>query len=165
MKAGSLAGVTDSSDAIQNLSRLWMPLGKRVAIVGGGLVGLELAEFLLERGRAVTVLEEGPSLGRELSIVRRWRVLDSLRQHGAELLTAVRVAEIGRKTVSYVSAEGETRQLAADSVVLAVGARPDDRLAKELESVRVPVLTAGDGAAIGYIEGAIASGFAAGNRV
>jgi pyruvate/2-oxoglutarate dehydrogenase complex dihydrolipoamide dehydrogenase (E3) component len=87
MKAGSLAGVTDSSDAIQNLSRLWMPLGKRVAIVGGGLVGLELAEFLVDRGRQVTVLEEGPSLGRELSIVRRWRVLDGLRQHGAELLT------------------------------------------------------------------------------
>jgi 2,4-dienoyl-CoA reductase-like NADH-dependent reductase (Old Yellow Enzyme family)/NADPH-dependent 2,4-dienoyl-CoA reductase/sulfur reductase-like enzyme len=165
MKAGSLAGVTDSSDAIQNLSRLWMPLGKRVAIVGGGLVGLELAEFLVDRGRQVTVLEEGPSLGRELSIVRRWRVLDSLRQHGAALLTQVTVSEIGSKAVNYSTADGETRSLPADSVVLAIGARPDDRLAKELESVKVPVITAGDGAAIGYIEGALASGFAAGNRV
>lgn len=165
MKAGSLAGVTDSSDAIQNLSRLWMPLGKRVAIVGGGLVGLELAEFLVDRGRQVTVLEEGPSLGRELSIVRRWRVLDSLRQHGAELLTQVTVSEIGRKALNYSPREGEAQSLAVDSVVLAIGARPDDRLAKELESVKVPVITAGDGAAIGYIEGALASGFAAGNRV
>ncbi|KAB2968807.1 FAD-dependent oxidoreductase [Zoogloea sp.] len=165
MKAGSLAGVTDSSDAIQNLSRLWMPLGKRVAIIGGGLVGLELAEFLVDRGRQVTVLEEGPSLGRELSIVRRWRVLDSLRQHKAELLTQATVTDIGSKAVSYTTQDGETRSLPADSVVLAIGARPDDRLARELESVRVPVLTAGDGAAIGYIEGALASGFAAGNRV
>ena len=165
MKAGSLAGVTDSSDAIQNLSRLWMPLGKRVAIVGGGLVGLELAEFLVDRGRQVTVLEEGPSLGRELSIVRRWRVLDSLRQHGAELLTRVTVSEIERKALSYTPHEGEAQSLAVDSVVLAIGARPDDRLAKELETVKVPVITAGDGAAIGYIEGALASGFAAGNRV
>ena len=47
----------------------------------------------------------------------------------------------------------------------AIGARPDDRLAKELESVKVPVISIGDGAAIGYIEGALASGFAAGNRV
>lgn len=165
MKAGSLAGVTDSSDAIQNLSRLWMPLGKRVAIIGGGLVGLELAEFLVERGRQVTVLEEGPSLGRELSIVRRWRVLDSLRQHKAELLTQATVTDIGSKAVTYTTQDGETRSLPADSVVLAIGARPDDRLARELESVRVPVITAGDGAAIGYIEGALASGFAAGNRV
>lgn len=165
MKAGSLAGVTDSSDAIQNLSRLWMPLGKRVAIVGGGLVGLELAEFLVDRGRQVTVLEEGPSLGRELSIVRRWRVLDGLRQHGAELLTEVTIKEIGRKAISYTTQEGEARSLAVDSVVLAIGARPDDRLAKELETVKVPVISIGDGAAIGYIEGALASGFAAGNRV
>lgn len=165
MKAGSLAGVTDSSDAIQNLSRLWMPLGKRVAIVGGGLVGLELAEFLVDRGRQVTVLEEGPSLGRELSIVRRWRVLDGLRQHGAELLTQATINEIGRKAISYTTQEGEARNLAVDSVVLAIGARPDDRLAKELETVKVPVISIGDGAAIGYIEGALASGFAAGNRV
>lgn len=165
MKAGSLAGVTDSSDAIQNLSRLWMPLGKRVAIVGGGLVGLELAEFLVDRGRQVTVLEEGPSLGRELSIVRRWRVLDGLRQHGAELQTQATINEIGRKAISYTTQEGEARSLAVDSVVLAIGARPDDRLAKELETVKVPVISIGDGAAIGYIEGALASGFAAGNRV
>jgi hypothetical protein len=39
MKAGSLAGVTDSSDAIQNLSRLWMPLGKRVAMSAAGWSG------------------------------------------------------------------------------------------------------------------------------
>ena len=116
-------------------------------------------------GRQVTVLEEGPSLGRELSIVRRWRVLDSLRQHKAELLTQATVTEIGSKAVTYTTQDGETRSLPADSVVLAIGARPDDRLARELESVRVPVITAGDGAAIGYIEGALASGFAAGNRV
>jgi NADH dehydrogenase FAD-containing subunit len=113
----------------------------------------------------VTVLEEGPSLGRELSIVRRWRVLDGLRQHGAELLTEVTINEIGRKAISYATKEGEARSLAVDSVVLAIGARPDDRLAKELETFKVPVISIGDGAAIGYIEGALASGFAAGNRV
>ncbi|MGO1502649.1 MAG: FAD-dependent oxidoreductase, partial [Marinobacter sp.] len=76
MKAGSLSGATNSRDALQGLSKLWMPLGKHVVIVGGGLVGLELAEFLIERGRTVTVLEPGVSLGSELAIVRRWRVLD-----------------------------------------------------------------------------------------
>ncbi|MBS0345835.1 MAG: FAD-dependent oxidoreductase [Proteobacteria bacterium] len=165
MKAGSLAGVTDSSDAIQNLSRLWMPLGKRVAIIGGGLVGLELAEFLVDRGRHVTVLEEGPNLGRELSIVRRWRVLDGLRQHGAELLTNAKVNAIDRKALRYTDADGAEHSLAAESVVLAVGARPDDRLARALEETGIPVTAIGDGAAIGYIEGALASGFKAGLAV
>ncbi|MGH8437365.1 MAG: FAD-dependent oxidoreductase, partial [Pseudomonas sp.] len=82
MKAGSLIGVTDSAEAMQKLSHVWMPLGKRVTIVGGGLVGLELAEFLIERGRQVCVLESGSHLGRELAIVRRWRVLHGIREHG-----------------------------------------------------------------------------------
>ena len=162
MKAGSLVGVTDSTDAIQNLSRVWMPLGKKVAIIGGGLVGIELAEFLVDRGREVVVLEEGPSLGRELSIVRRWRVLDTLRQHGVELHTRVRIESIDKKAVKYTDAEGQSHTLPAESVVLAVGARPDDTLARSLEAAGVPVSSVGDGAQIGYIEGAVKSGMLAG---
>lgn len=158
MKAGSLVGVTDSTDAIQNLSRVWMPLGRKVAIIGGGLVGLELAEFLVDRGREVVVLEEGPSLGGELSIVRRWRVLDGLRQHGVALHTRVKVEAIEKKTVRYTDAEGNRQTLAAESVVLAVGARPDDSLARALATAGVPVSSVGDGARIGYIEGAMKSG-------
>lgn len=165
MKAGSLVGVTDSADAIQNLSRVWMPLGKKVAIIGGGLVGIELAEFLVDRGREVVVLEEGPSLGRELSIVRRWRVLDTLRQHGVALHTKVKIDSIDKKAVRYTNAEGQAQTLAADSVVLAVGARPDDSLARALEAAGVPVSSVGDGAQIGYIEGAVKSGMLAGLSV
>lgn len=165
MKAGSLVGVTDSADAIQNLSRVWMPLGKKVAIIGGGLVGVELAEFLVDRGREVVVLEEGPSLGRELSIVRRWRVLDTLRQHGVALHTKVNIDSIDEKAVRYTNAEGQAQTLAADSVVLAVGARPDDSLARALEAAGVPVSSVGDGAQIGYIEGAVKSGMLAGLTV
>ena len=62
-KAGGMLGVTDSTQAIQGLSKLWMPLGKRVVIIGAGLVGLELAEFLLDRGREVTVLDPGTHPG------------------------------------------------------------------------------------------------------
>lgn len=165
MKAGSLVGVTDSSDAIQNLSRLWMPLGDRVAIIGGGLVGLELAEFLVDRGRQVVVLEEGPNLGRELAIVRRWNVLQNLTEHGVKLISKVRIDAIAGKVVRYSDAEGNAQEVAADSVVLAVGARPDNRLAKELESCGLPITNIGDGEQLGYIEGAMRSGFQAGLSV
>ena len=36
---------------------IWMPLGKRVVIIGGGIQGCELAEFLVKRGRKVTIVE------------------------------------------------------------------------------------------------------------
>ncbi|MBC8650816.1 FAD-dependent oxidoreductase [Pseudomonas sp. MTM4] len=157
MKAGSLTGATNSTEAIQTLSRLWMPLGKRVVIVGGGLVGLELAEFLVERGRQVAVLEPGSHLGRELAIVRRWRVLDNLRSHEVPLKTGITIERIRDSSVDYRDANGESQQLPADSVILAIGAEPDDTLADSLQNVGLKVLRIGDCGDLGYIDGAIHS--------
>jgi 2,4-dienoyl-CoA reductase (NADPH2) len=157
MKAGSLTGATNSTEAIQTLSRLWMPLGKRVVIIGGGLVGLELAEFLIERGREVAVLEPGSHLGRELAIVRRWRVLDNLRQHDVPLMTDVQIDSITASTVAYRNAKDEVQHLQADSVVLAIGAEPDDNLAAGFEASGFKVQRIGDCGELGYIDGAIHS--------
>lgn len=157
MKAGSLSGATNSRDALQGLSKLWMPLGKTVVIIGGGLVGLELAEFLIERGRNVTVLEPGPSLGAELSIVRRWRVLDNLTDHQVPMLTHSTVTSIDKDQVHYQDKDGNAQSIQANSVVLAVGASPDNSLADNLKSHGFNTLTIGDCDTLGYIEGALSS--------
>jgi NADPH-dependent 2,4-dienoyl-CoA reductase/sulfur reductase-like enzyme len=157
-RAGGMIGITDSQQALQKLSHLWMPLGKRVVIVGGGLVGLELSEFLAARGRSVTVLEAGEKFGREFSLVRRWRVLDDAGRHGVQLIAQAMVQEITAQQVIYTDAEGAQHALDADSVVLAIGTQADDSVAKRLGASGVPVHQAGDGAAVGYIEGAIHSG-------
>jgi 2,4-dienoyl-CoA reductase (NADPH2) len=164
MKAGSLVGVTDSTEAMQKLSRVWMPLGKRVTIIGGGLVGLELAEFLIARGRQVCVLESDSHLGRELAIVRRWRVLHGIREHGGELLTGVTVTAIEGNRVRYQHADGQTGESLADSVVLAIGAQPDTRLSDTLNRAGLNASSIGDCESIGYIEGAISAGHRAGRE-
>ena len=164
MKAGSLIGVTDSTEAMQKLSRVWMPLGKRVTIIGGGLVGLELAEFLIARGRQVCVLESTGHLGRELAIVRRWRVLHGIRVHGGQLLTGVTVIAIEGNRVRYETAEGEAVEVQSDSVVLASGATPDTTLGDALGSAGLNVVSIGDCQSLGYIEGAIAAGNRAGRE-
>jgi len=153
-KAGGVLGVTDSGKALQQLSRLWMPLGKRVVIVGGGLVGLELAEFLLARGREVTVLEPTGHAGRELSIVRRWRVLDMVKSHG-QLILKAQVNEITSDAVHWTDRDGQKQHTAADSVVLALGAVPDGTLAGQFNLGSVPVHAIGDCFELGYIEGAV----------
>lgn len=163
-KAGGTIGVVDSRQALQRLSKLWMPLGKRVVIVGGGLVGLELAEFLLARGREVTVLEESDKAGRELAIVRRWRVLAAVRLHGSLQLKA-RVEAIGKHDVQWRDGEGKSHTTPADSVVLAIGAEPDDSLARRLEAHGIPVQAVGDGAGLSYIDGAMHQGNRAGRTV
>ena len=164
-KAGGMLGVTDSTQAIQGLSKLWMPLGKRVVIIGGGLVGLELAEFLLARGRQVTVLEPGTHAGTELPIVRRWRVVEAVQEHG-QLHLQAQVQRIERKQVVWLNKKGEGQSTEADSVVLALGAEPDARVAEQLQALTsLPVRRLGDSAALGYIEGAMHSGHHAGRTI
>nr|WP_295082212.1 FAD-dependent oxidoreductase [uncultured Roseateles sp.] len=160
-KAGGMLKVTDSTQAIQSLSKLWMPLGKRVVVVGGGLVGLELAEFLLARGREVTVLEPGSHAGRELAIVRRWRVLEAVKAHGTLHLKAQTEA-ITAKAVVWTDKGGVQHSSPADSVVLAIGAEADDSVAQALADCGLPLQRIGDCASVSYIEGAMHAGNGAG---
>lgn len=164
-KAGGMLKVTDSTAAIQNLSKLWMPLGKRVSIIGAGLVGLELAEFLIERGREVTVLDPGTHPGTELPIVRRWRVYDAVKNHG-KLLMQANVTQIDRKEVIWTDKKGEEYRTPADSVVLAMGAEADSTVADQLQSItQTSVRRIGDCNDLGYIEGAMHSGHQAGRTI
>jgi 2,4-dienoyl-CoA reductase-like NADH-dependent reductase (Old Yellow Enzyme family)/NADPH-dependent 2,4-dienoyl-CoA reductase/sulfur reductase-like enzyme len=159
--SGNLFGLTKSINALQTLSHLWMPLGKRITIIGGGLVGLELAEFLGERGRQVTVLEPTRDLGKELSIVRRWRVLHNLSHLGVELVREAEVINIDSQLVHYQVKE-EQLTIASDTVVVAIGIAADRRLAEALTNAGYNVKVVGDSNEVGYIEGALDSGYRAG---
>ena len=159
--SGNLLGLTKNISALQRLSHLWMPLGKRVTIIGGGLVGLELAEFLGERGRIVTVLEPTRDLGVELSIVRRWRVLHNLAHFGVELIKEAQIDSIDSKYVHY-TLNDEQRGIASDTVVMATGIAADRSLADILTQAGHNVQVIGDSHAVGYIEGALDTGYRAG---
>jgi 2,4-dienoyl-CoA reductase (NADPH2) len=132
-----------------------MPLGKRIVIIGGELVGLELAEFLAHRGRQITVIDDGARFGAGLHIVRRWRVLADLRQLGVALLTQATEIAIGENCVTYVNLNGQARTVGADHVIVAKGAKGDLGLADSLRAAGFNVHTAGDCGGVGYIEGAM----------
>ncbi len=139
---------------LRELSKLWMPIAHEVVIIGGGLVGLELAEYLVERHRKVVVLEPGPDLGAELAIVRRARVLHLLREHGALIHRNATSVEIGATSVSF-ELENERRSLPAQQVIIAMGAQPDDSLKSRLATSGSTVHQIGDCREVGYIDGAI----------
>ncbi|MEO6092155.1 MAG: FAD-dependent oxidoreductase [Novosphingobium sp.] len=155
MAMGRATKVTGNLELLRQGSKVWMPLGHKVVIVGGELVGLELAEFLAHRGRDVTVLEESTRVGKGLPLVRRFRVVDECRELGVAMLTEVRDLTIGDNLVTYRNDGGQERTISADTVIVARGATGDDRVAEELRPLGLPLHTIGDCTGVGYIEGAM----------
>ena len=80
---------------------------------GGELVGLELAEFLAERGRKVTVIEPTANAGRGLYLVRRMRLLAELRELGVSLIKSSADVVIDDRAVSYTNHRGQRRSVVA----------------------------------------------------
>lgn len=161
---GRRLGLTDDMARVRDLSRRWMPLGDDVVVWGGGLVGVELAEFLAERGRRVTVLEPGEKLAVEMAHPRRARALHEARQHGVDLVAGAELVEIDPRAVTYRVGEG-THTVPADSVVLAAGVVPDTGLADVLGAAGFEVHVVGDAVEVGYIQGAVRSGYLVGRAL
>jgi 2,4-dienoyl-CoA reductase (NADPH2) len=106
-----------SSQALSRLTKIWMPVGKQVAIVGGSLQGCELAEFLLKRGRKVTILDTGDTLGADLVELRKFFLFRWFARKGATLMPAVTYEQITDEGVVVTDKDGVRRTIEADSVV------------------------------------------------
>ncbi len=164
VSVGRRLGLTRDMDRVRRLSRRWMPLGRDVVVVGGGLVGVELAEFLAERDRNVTVLEPGEKLGVEMAHPRRARALHEARGHGVHFVTGAELVAIRAGEVEYRVDDG-AQTVPASQVIVASGVVPDDSLAEQLTAAGFDVRVVGDAGAVGYIEGAVRSGYLAGRAV
>ncbi|WP_380875924.1 hypothetical protein ACFB49_06580 [Sphingomonas sp. DBB INV C78] len=156
-KLASATGATALPSVVRAATKTWMPLGDEIVIVGGDLVGLELAEFLAHRGRRVTIIDEAAKFGRGLQVVRRWRILDELRDAGVNFHPSVRNIQIGKDAVRAESVEGANLEWRADNVLVAKGAGSDDRLAEAFRAGGFTPHIIGDAGGIGFVEGAMRS--------
>lgn len=107
--------------------------GRRLAIVGGGWIGLEVAAAAVAAGTQVTVVEMaelpliGP-LGREMAQL----YADTHRSHGVDLRLGVGVEGLTTEDGAVTGVRlGDGSVVEADAVVIGVGARPDTQLAEE----------------------------------
>lgn len=157
-KVGAATGITANLEFVRNATKAWMPLGHDVVIIGGELVGIELAEFLHERGRKVTVIEPAPRLGKGLLLVRRMRILAELKEHGVALHGGASNIRIEDGAVRFVDSGGTEQQAEANHVIVAMGASGDNSLADSLRADGFAVETVGDCNGVTYIEGAIRGG-------
>jgi 2,4-dienoyl-CoA reductase (NADPH2) len=132
-----------------------------VLIIGGGMVGCETAEFLLERVKGVkqvTVLEMLKRMADNVSPTYRPFFLARLKKAGIKMETGTIVEEIAKDGVK-VSREGVTSFIKGDTVVLAVGFKANYPLDEKIRE-RVPeVYSIGDCVMPRTIKEAIEEGF------
>jgi len=117
----------------------------RIAVLGGGLVGIETAEYLNERGCDVTIVEMMDEIAKDMGPMRKVVVMDILGKSGIQIMTGTKCLDIKPGAIT-VDKGGVTEDLPFDSVVLAVGSRPADfsEIAALCEKRGIPYSVAGD---------------------
>jgi 2,4-dienoyl-CoA reductase-like NADH-dependent reductase (Old Yellow Enzyme family)/NADPH-dependent 2,4-dienoyl-CoA reductase/sulfur reductase-like enzyme len=160
-RLGRLSTITKRPSWIRRLTKIALPMGKNVVVIGGSLVGLELAEFLAERGRKVTLLHESQQLGLPLAMPRRWTAVRHAKEHGVDIQRRVKVSHITESTVAWTDAKGRAQSAPADMVIYADGTTAAAPLADELRAAGIDCEVIGDAGEVGYIHGAIHSAWKA----
>jgi 2,4-dienoyl-CoA reductase (NADPH2) len=167
--------------------------GKRVVIIGGGAVGVETALFLAEKGtlsgdslkflllnkvetpddlyelatkgsKEVILLEMIDRLGKDIGRTTRWTMMQDISRYGVETKTGAKALEINQTGVK-IEIDGSVEEIAADTVVLAAGARPENSLQAVLETKEIPHEVIGDAKEIAHAYDAVHGGFAVGRTV
>lgn len=119
-------------------------VGGKVIVVGGGLIGCETADFLAEKGKAVTMAFFEPEPLIVFSRVRRL-IVKTLEEKRVRILAGVKeFKRIAQNGITLVDREGKEIFLEADNIVLATGTRPNKTLAESLRGKVPELYEAGD---------------------
>jgi 3-phenylpropionate/trans-cinnamate dioxygenase ferredoxin reductase subunit len=106
--------------------------GRRLTVLGGGFIGLELAASARQLGLDVTVLEVAPRLlGRSVSASLGEHVLEHHRSMGTEVQIGVRIEGFELREGRLLSMQVNGNRMAVDELVLGIGAVPETRLAAD----------------------------------
>jgi NADPH-dependent 2,4-dienoyl-CoA reductase/sulfur reductase-like enzyme len=117
--------------------------GARVAIIGGGIVGLEVADMLALRGCRTTVLEVLPALAPTMARNNRTDLLIRLRAAGVEFHTKARVRRLAGTWLGF-TVDGAAHSVEVDAVVAATGAVANRDVVPAVEAAGVPFTLVGD---------------------
>jgi 2-enoate reductase len=134
-------------------------IGQRVVIVGGGLVGCEIALDQARAGKKVTVVEALDAviaIGAPVPGGNRLMLIDLLIQNGVDILTRHAIEEVTGKGAVVKDNEGTSKIIEADTVIMSIGFRPIDPIPTgELDDAGVQVYRIGDGRQVANIMTAI----------
>ena len=117
-----------------------------VAVIGGGMVGCETAEYLAARGCKVSVIEMMDKIAAGESTTILPTLLENYKTYGVEQYPSHKVKEFRMDAVVCENKDGAEVTIPCDYIVLAMGARSNEFDAAALENANIPVYSIGDAA-------------------
>ena len=117
-----------------------------VAVIGGGMVGCETAEYLAARGCKVSVIEMMDKIAAGESTTILPTLLENYKTYGVEQYPSHKVKEFRMDAVVCENKDGAEVTIPCDYIVLAMGARSNEFDAAALENANIPVYAIGDAA-------------------
>jgi 2,4-dienoyl-CoA reductase (NADPH2) len=164
-------------------------LGREVAVIGGGAVGIETALFIAHKGTLtpemlhflfsydavspeklreylfngssrVTVFEMMEKAGNGIGKSTRWVAMSNVKRYGIDIITTAKVLSVKDGLISYETPDG-TFEKVFDTIVVAAGSRSVKSLSLQLDQAGIPYTPVGDGVRPGKLDDAIHGGFLA----
>ena len=139
-------------------------VGDSVVIIGGGQVGLEVAEYIGEKGKKITVIEILDELGRGMPEVARSPLLNRLEELGVALWTKAEVKGIQDREVT-IQWKGSIERVGANTVIIAVGSDSNTTLWDQVKNRISETYVIGDCVKPRRILEAIQEGFEIGTKI
>ena len=118
--------------------------GQKVIVIGGGLVGCETAEFLAQQKKSVTIVEMLAEIATGVGHSFKAGLVNRLSASGVTMLTGMQCQKITANSAVVAGKSGDEQPINADTIVLAVGAKPNGELAKTAAATVPEIYVVGD---------------------
>ena len=125
-------------------TKFWLPIGKRVIVIGSGIHGSEIAEFLVKRGRTVIIVDKAERPGAGVPEPLMGPLFTWFYKKGVRLIIGVKDMEITDTGLKIVTKEGKSENIEADNIIPAIPSLPDMRLYNVLKDKAMEIYAVGD---------------------
>ena len=147
-----------SPPALEKLTKFWMPVGKRVVVIGGAIHGCELAEFLVKRNRQVTLVHTEDILGEGIPIEDQMRLFPWFDRKGVVRFAGVNYEKISDDGLEITDKQGQKQTLKADTYIVALPMLSNPDIVKKFSPLVQNTVAIGNCATGGLIVDAICDG-------